>query len=119
MLKEVTVKEKSKPITVSVKYDVARELDKRIDAGEWIPSSVNLFLHFNCKYYNASTGLYKGKSIIFIREVIVPQVNNEQRDIVGLSDNIYGGDMPYLDEVEFNLLILWNFFKSKHSDLKN
>ena len=100
MLKEVTVKEKSKPITVSVKYDVARELDKRIDAGEWIPSSVNLFLHFNCKYYNASTGLYKGKSIIFIREVIVPQVNNEQRDIVGLSDNIYGGDMPYLDEVE-------------------
>jgi hypothetical protein len=100
MLKEVTVKEKSKPITVSVKYDVARELDKRIDAGEWIPSSVSLFLHFNCKYYNASTGLYKGKSVIFIREVIVPQVNNDQEDIVGLSDNMNGGQMPYLDEVE-------------------
>lgn len=100
MLKEVTVKEKSKPITVSVKYDVAKDLDKKIDAGEWLPSSVSLYLHFNCKYYNATTGMYKGKSVIFIREVVVPQSNNDQNDIIGLSDNMRGGQMPYLDEVE-------------------
>ncbi len=107
LLTEVTVKDKRKPIKVSVKYDVAKELDKRKDAGEWIPSSVNTFLYFTSNYYNASTGMYKGKWVMFVREDVVaetnldaPSSNGSEMDKVPGVSTLSGGEMPYLDEVE-------------------
>jgi hypothetical protein len=105
LLTEVTVKDKRKPVKVSVKYDVANELDKRRDLGDWIPATVNTFLYFTCDYYNASTGTYKGKNVLFVRAESVIETNDDgistSEDVLpGLRDNLRGGEMPYLDEIE-------------------
>lgn len=107
LLTEVTVKDKRKPIKVSMRYDVAKELDKRKDAGEWMPANVNTFLYFTSNYYNASSGMYKGKYVMFVREDIVTESNldatiangSEMEKIPSLS-TLMGGEMPYLDEIE-------------------
>jgi hypothetical protein len=108
LLSEVTVKDKRKPIKVSVKYDVAKELDKRNDVGDWIPANVNTFLYFTSNYYNASTGMYKSKYVMFIREDVVAETNpdmtnandSETDKLPALSNTQSGGEMPYLDEIE-------------------
>ena len=106
MLTEVTVKNKRKPVKVSVKYDVASEIDKRRDLGDWVPASLNAFLHFTCNYYNGSNGTYKGRYVIFVREEIeresgFDETNSNKEDIMpSLRENQGGGVIPYLDEIE-------------------
>jgi len=73
LLQEIIVKAKKKstdygPIKVNVVYKVDKELDKMIDTGDWLPADINLFLEKMTKYFNSTTGKYKGKNVLFVKD---------------------------------------------------
>ena len=73
LLQEIIVKAKKKstdygPIKVNAVYKVDKELDKMIDTGEWLPADIKLFLEKMTKYYNSSTGKFKGKDVLFVKD---------------------------------------------------
>jgi len=73
LLQEIIVKAKKKsndygPIKVNMVYKVDKELDKMIDTGEWLPADINLFLEKMTKYYNSTTGKFKGKNVLFVKD---------------------------------------------------
>ena len=75
VLDEVVVTEKRRPVKVSVKYDVAQEMDRIKDTGDWEPSDIEHFLDKINKYFSYITDSsgqskfsYKGKSVYFLRD---------------------------------------------------
>jgi len=117
LLKEVTVTEKRLSLKISIKYDVAKELDKMEDTSEWEPTDVYGFLLKTNNYVTASVKpngntsmLYKGKTIRFIRrdsKTFSTEVGDDSSDA---STDVAGdggdgstnskGRLPLIDEIE-------------------
>jgi len=118
LLKEVVVSEKRLPLKVTVKYNVAKEMDKMEDKGEWQPTEIALFLYKMNKYFTYtphSDGSlivrYKSKKVIALRREsnqFATEINDLFSDSgSGATDNrnagvnnVPKGRMPLLDEIE-------------------
>jgi hypothetical protein len=117
LLKNVTVKEKSRPMKVSMKYDVVKEMDKMEDTGEWEPTDAYGFLSKTNKYVsyipqpNGKIKLtYKGKNVIFVlrdSKAFATEIGddsyNSGTDNSGNKDATNRGfkiTMPLIDEIE-------------------
>ena len=110
LLKEVTVKEKQLPMKVSVKYDVAKEMDKMEDTGEWQPADIYGFLQKTNDYVsttvqpNGSTkATYKGKQIRFVRrdsKTFATEVGDDSFGSGSDNDMGFKGRLPLVDEIE-------------------
>ena len=93
VLDEVVVSEKRRPVKVSVKYEVAKEMDKIKDTGDWEPTDIEHFLDKINKYFSYKTDSggskfsYKGKSVYFLRD--------DSPDMVAadIGDILSGGSM--------------------------
>lgn len=93
VLDEVVVTEKLRPVKVSIKYEVAQEMDKIKDTGDWEPSDIEHFLDKINKYFSYKTDSggsrfsYKGKSVYFLRD--------DSPDMVAadIGDILSGGSM--------------------------
>jgi len=117
LLKEVMVSEKRLSMKVSIKYDVAKEVDKMEDTSEWEPTDIYGFLLKTNSYVTATVKpngntslLYKGKTIRFIRrdsKAFSTEVGDDGYDA---STDIAGeggdgnanqkGRLPLIDEIE-------------------
>jgi len=83
MLQEIIVKAKKKStgygqVKVNIVYKVDKELDKMLDTGDWIPADIYTFLEKMTKYYTSSTGKYKGKKVMFVKDnslMLIPGIN--------------------------------------------
>jgi hypothetical protein len=118
LLKEVVVSEKRLPLKVTVKYDVAKEMDKMEDKGEYQPTEIANFLNKMNNYFTytpqadgSSKMMYKGKKVIMLRREssqFATEINELYSDNEGdASDGDNGGvspgfkaRMPLLDEIE-------------------
>jgi hypothetical protein len=119
LLKEVTVSEKRLSMKISIKYDVAKEIDKMEDTSEWEPTDIYGFLLSTNSYVtatvkpNGSTSmLYKGKTVRFVRrdsKTFSSEVGDDSSDGSADADvTSNGGDgsisskgrLPLIDEVE-------------------
>jgi hypothetical protein len=108
-------------VKVSVKYEVAKEMDKFRDKGEWEPASIYSFLDKMNKYFiyvpnpNGSIEYkYKSKTVVFIRDdsrlmagdalTEMNGENSEPNNSSGnsASDRKYAFDQPfpYMTEIE-------------------
>jgi len=117
LLKDVTVKEKTLPLKVSLKYDVVKEVDKMEDTGEWQPTDVYGFLNKTNKYISylpqpdGSIKLtYKGKNVLFIRrdsKTFASEIGDDS-PLSGTGDPAnndasnsgFKSRMPLIDEIE-------------------
>ncbi len=118
LLKEVVVSEKRLPLKVTVKYNVAKEMDKMEDKGEYQPTEIANFLNKMNNYFTYTPQadgslkmLYKGKKVIMLRREssqFATEINELYSDNEG---DASGGDnggvspgfkarMPLLDEIE-------------------
>ncbi len=74
MLKDLIVTARQRPIKISVKYEVAKEIDKIEDTGDWRPADIYSFLDKMNKYFSysndsdGSSARYKGKKVYFMRD---------------------------------------------------
>ena len=117
LLNSVTVKEKSLPMKVSLKYEVSKELDKMEDKGEWQPTDIYGFLQKTNNYISTipqTDGTikvtYKGKQIRFLRRDSkafatevgddIPGSGTEGLDIGGGQAPGIKGRLPLIDEIE-------------------
>ena len=118
LLKEVVVSEKRLPLKVTVKYNVAKEMDKMEDKGEYQPTEIANFLNKMNNYFTyapqtdgSSKMQYKGKRVILLRREssqFATEINDLFSDSEG--DTPEGGNdpatpgikarMPLLDEIE-------------------
>lgn len=92
LLKEVEIKSRRKnsqfgPLKVNMQYKVEREMDKRRDNGIWQPSDIMAFLELHCKYYSSSTGKYKGKNVLFIKDNSMQLISGVNALLMG-TDNL-------------------------------
>lgn len=111
LLKEVTVKGKTLPAKISLKYDINKELDEIEDKAEWEPTDIYGFLERTNKYVSRNgmdtvgnnSILYKGKRIKFVvrtgkytvtdADVSTPSAGTEP-------DMNFTTRLPLLDEIE-------------------
>ena len=118
LLKEVVVSEKRLPLKVTVKYNVAKEMDKMEDKGEWQPTEIANFLNKMNSYFTytpqtdgSSKMLYKGKKVILLRREssqFATEINELFSDSEGDAPGAGNGGvspgfkarMPLLDEIE-------------------
>ena len=118
LLKEVVVSEKRLPLKVTVKYNVAKEMDKMEDKGEWQPTEIANFLNKMNSYFTytpqtdgSSKMLYKGKKVILLRREssqFATEINELFSDSEGDASGAGNGGvspgfkarMPLLDEIE-------------------
>ena len=97
LLHEIFVKAKKKsnnygPVKVNVVYKVNKELDKMIDTGEWLPADIYLFLEKMTKYYNSSTGKYKGKKVLFVKDNSLQLISGANAILSG-ADNLSSSNL--------------------------
>lgn len=113
LLKEVTVSEKRLPLKISMKYDVAKEMDKMEDTGDWEPSDIYGFLNKTNRYIETipqpNGGMkmtYKGKNVRFVRrdsQTFATEVGDDFSGDEGTGANANGGfkgHLPLIDEIE-------------------
>ena len=101
LLQEIIVKAKKKsndygPVKVNIVYKVDKEVDKMIDTGDWLPADIYLFIEKMTKYYNSTTGMYKGKKVLFVKDnslQLIPGINALLSGVDNLSSsNISSGN---------------------------
>ena len=124
VLKDLIVTAKQRPIKISVKYDVAKEMDKIQDTGDWSPADIYSFLDKMNQYFSyandsgSSTLKYKGKKVYFMRDDspdlvafnIESLMSGESTDLVSAqndintsmsgSNNAFNIQMPVFEEIE-------------------
>jgi hypothetical protein len=105
LLQEITVKAKKKnneyaPVKVNVEYKVEKELDKMIDKGDWMPADIFLFLEKMNKYYNSSTGKYKGKNVMFVKDNSMQLISGINAILSGV-DNFQSSDFSTSNANQF------------------
>ena len=124
VLKDLIVTAKQRPIKISVKYDVAKEMDKIQDTGDWSPADIYNFLDKMNQYFSyandsgSSTLKYKGKKVYFMRDDspdlvafnIESLMSGESTDLVSAqndintsmsgSNNAFNIQMPVFEEIE-------------------
>lgn len=123
-LKELTVTSKQRPIKVSIKYNVAQEMDKIEDTGDWSPADIYHFLDKMNRYFSyandsgGSSFRYKGKKVYFMRDDspdlvafnIEGLMTGESTDLVAAQNpvntsmndnkNAFDIQMPRFEEIE-------------------
>jgi len=96
LLQEIVVKAKKKtdeyaPVKVNIVYNVDKEVDKMIDSGDWAPSDIFVFLEKMTKYYNSTTGKYKGKNVMFVKDNSLQMISGINSILSGM-DNYQSSD---------------------------
>jgi len=96
LLQEIVVKAKKKtdeyaPVKVNIVYNVDKEVDKMIDSGDWAPSDIFVFLEKMTKYYNSTTGKYKGKNVMFVKDNSLQMISGINSILSGV-DNYQSSD---------------------------
>ena len=92
LLKEVVVVKSKKatnyfgPVKVNLEYKVDKELDKMKDSGGWVPEDIMSFIEYLCKYYSASSGKYKGKDVMFLKDNSLQLVSGVSALLMGESN---------------------------------
>ena len=124
VLKDLIVTARQRPIKISVKYEVAKEMDKIQDTGEWSPADIYSFLDKMNQYFSYSTDSggstfrYKGKKVYFMRDDspdlvafnIESLMSGQSTDLVSTqneintsmngSNNNFNTQMPVFEEIE-------------------
>ena len=124
LLKDLIVTARQKPTKISLKYEVAKEMDKIRDTNDWMPADIYNFLDKMNPYFSykndsgGSSFMYKGKKVYFMRDDspdivafnIEGLMTGESTDLVSAqnpvntsmngSNNAFNIQMPDFDEIE-------------------